>query len=118
MSDLDHLSVVKTNLLYSHWQQRQDKGLIPFIILNSSPVHGTLGKKSKKLKGKAKMEYVDVDSDDEHVQMQEEEKDNTEGEEDGDEIVQGEEEEEDDDMDKGNAIFYQGRNYIPKDYEL
>ena len=21
-------------------------------------------------------------------------------------------------MDKGNAIFYQGRNYIPKDYEL
>ena len=42
LSDPDHLTSLQVNLLYGHWQKQQDKGLMPSIILNSSPVYGAL----------------------------------------------------------------------------
>lgn len=86
MSDPDHLTTWQINLLYAHWLKRQDERLAPLIILNASPIHAVSIKRSKKWKGKAKMEYVDVNTSDEDVT------------EEGDD-----EEEEDEDMDDNVA---------------
>lgn len=66
MGDPDHLKGFNVNALYSHWLTRQKNGLEPFVILNSSPQHGTAVKKSQKAKGKErKIDYVEVDSEEE-----------------------------------------------------
>ena len=97
LSDPDHLTALKTNLLYTHWLEQQDNGLTPFIILNASPLHGTFEKKSKKGKGKAKMNYTDVDSDDEDApgdkkEMDKEEEEKTDDEMDNDNDMREDEE--------------------------
>lgn len=71
--DPDHLKAFEIDALYSHWLRRQSKGLSPFIILQSSPQHGVLRKKSEKAKGKNKIDYVEVDMDDEEVKTSEDE---------------------------------------------
>jgi hypothetical protein len=91
LSDPDHLKTFQIEELYKHWLARQRKGLEPFVILNSSPQHGSSRKsqKSAKAKGKKKMEYVEVDDeqegkseckeeDQEDVPMMEEEEDEDE----------------------------------------
>jgi hypothetical protein len=50
--------------LYSHWLERQRQGLAPFIVLNPSPLHGPIIKKSEKGKGKNKaVPYLEVSDD-------------------------------------------------------
>jgi hypothetical protein len=61
LSDPDHLQASNIISLYNHWLGRQKKGLAPFIILSSSPLHGPTLKKSDKGKGKKKTTpYVEV----------------------------------------------------------
>jgi hypothetical protein len=97
LSDPDHLPTVKINLLYTHWLKRQDEGLAPLIILNASPLHEMSIQKSKKSKGKAKMEYVDVTSDDEEDGDKEEEEEEQEQEEEQEEEGEAHNEEKEDD---------------------
>jgi hypothetical protein len=74
LSDPDHLTGSKIIALYSHWWERQRKGLAPFIVLNASPNHGISRKKTAgNSKGKQKIEYVEVDDDDTKVGNKEEE---------------------------------------------
>jgi hypothetical protein len=49
--------------LYRHWLGRQRRGLAPFIVLNPSPLHGPIVKKSDKGKGKKPQRYEDVSDD-------------------------------------------------------
>lgn len=63
LSDPDHLTGFQISNLYHHWLKRQKKKLAPFIVLNASPNHIVVAKKSEKAKGKQKMDYVPVDSD-------------------------------------------------------
>jgi hypothetical protein len=66
LSDPDHINADKINKLYNHWLSRQNEGLPPFVVLNSSPNHASdemKSKKSEKAKGKQKAKYVDVNSD-------------------------------------------------------
>jgi hypothetical protein len=81
LSDPDHLQASNVIALYNHWLGRQKKGLTPFIVLNSSPLHGPILKKSEKAKGKKKAEYVDV-SDDPEVSSADKEEDDDEDEDD------------------------------------
>lgn len=76
LSDPDHYSAFKIDSLYTHWLGRQNNGLQPFVIVNSSPQHEKLLKKSKsrKGKGKAKVDYVDVNDDDEEEEENDEER--------------------------------------------
>jgi hypothetical protein len=67
LNDPDHYTAFKIDALYTHWMERQRKGLQPFVVLNASPHHGMSVKKSKKGKGKAKADYVEVNSDDASV---------------------------------------------------
>ena len=68
LSDPDHLDIPQINLLYDHWLDRQRKGLPPFVVINPSPLHAHLVKKSSTVKqGKKKKIYVPVRSDDESV---------------------------------------------------
>jgi hypothetical protein len=63
LSDPDHLLASNIIALYRHWLGRQKKGLAPFIVLNPSPLHGLMIKKSEKAKGKKKADYLDVSDD-------------------------------------------------------
>jgi hypothetical protein len=65
LGDPDHIKTFHIEALYRHWLDRQRKGLQPFVILNSSPQHGSSKKsqKSSKDKGKKKIEWVDVGDD-------------------------------------------------------
>lgn len=65
LSDPDHLNAFQIDSLYHHWLKRQKKKLAPFIVLNPSPNHTAVSKKSEKAKGKEKKEYVDVSTEDE-----------------------------------------------------
>ena len=68
LSDPDHLDIPQINTLYNHWLDRQRKGLPPFVVINPSPLHAHLVKKSSTVKqGKKKKTYVPVRSDDESV---------------------------------------------------
>ena len=68
LSDPDHLDIPQINSLYNHWLDRQCKGLPPFVVINPSPLHAHLVKKSSTVKqGKKKKIYVPVRSDDESV---------------------------------------------------
>jgi len=73
LSDPDHLKSNSINALYSHLLERQNKGLVPFIVLNPGPHHDRAVKKSDKAKGKAKMKYVEVSEGDEGEEKSEEE---------------------------------------------
>ena len=79
MSDPDHLNGFNIIALYSHWLKRQQNRLSPFIVLNSSPNHGTIGrepqnsKKGSSLKGKEKMKYIKVDDETEKNRVEEDE---------------------------------------------
>jgi hypothetical protein len=74
LSDPDHYSAFKIDSLYTHWLGRQNKGLQPFVVVNSSPKHEKLLKKYQKGKGKAKADYVDVNDDDEEEEENDEER--------------------------------------------
>jgi hypothetical protein len=63
LSDPDHLKASAVDVLYTHWQRRQAKGIAPLIFLESSPHHGDAMKKSEKARGKKKAEYVHVTDD-------------------------------------------------------
>lgn len=68
LKDPDHTTAPNINALYTHWIARQRKGLVPLVILNAGPLHAHLVKKSAKVKGKKKMEYVEVDTEDDGLQ--------------------------------------------------
>lgn len=63
LSDPDHLQACNVIALYRHWLERQRQGLTPFIVLNPSPLHGPIIKKSGKEKGKKAVRYLDVSDD-------------------------------------------------------
>ena len=63
LSNPDHLLGSGIISLYQHWLECQKKGLAPFIVLNPSPLHGPIVKKSDKEKGKKKADYMDVSDD-------------------------------------------------------
>jgi hypothetical protein len=63
LSDPDHLQASNVIALYRHWLGRQRQGLAPFIVLNPSPLHGPIIKKSDKGKGKKPQRYEDVSDD-------------------------------------------------------
>ena len=54
LSDPDHLPGLGIISLYQHWLEHQKKGLALFIVLNPSPLHGPMFKKSDKAQGKRK----------------------------------------------------------------
>jgi hypothetical protein len=76
LGDPDHLTGSQINLLYHHWLGRQQKGLLPFEIINPGPNHEAAVKKmSAKTKGKQKLRYLDVSTDED---KDEDEDENTE----------------------------------------
>jgi hypothetical protein len=74
LGDPDHITGSNIDSLYGHWQERQRKGLEPFVVLNAGPLHEASKKKSPKAKGKgkAKAQWVSCSSDDEKSQDGEE----------------------------------------------
>src|SRR5882762_5707013 len=70
LSDPDHLKASAVDVLYTHWQRRQAKGITPLIFLESSPHHGDAMKKSEKARGKKKAEYVHVTDDEDEFDQQ------------------------------------------------
>jgi hypothetical protein len=107
LADPDHLNGFQIDTLYNHWLRRQQKKLSPFVILNASPQHAILHKKSTKAMGKRKMEYLEVDSNDEEVEtgdegVQEGEQGEEEVEEEDQEEVEEEDQEEDQEDEEGD----------------
>ena len=98
LADPDHLTGLKIDQLYNHWLRRQQKKLSPFVILNASPQHAILHRKSAKAMGKRKMDYQEVYSDDQEVQTEDEGEQGGEQEE---EEQEEEQEDEDKEVDEG-----------------
>ena len=79
LSDPEHIRTLGINLLYSHFIQRQNQGLRPFVILKCSPLHTKAEKILKKGKGKAKATWEDVSTDDEKDEIDVPDKENGDG---------------------------------------
>lgn len=71
LGDPDHLKSFEIDSLYNHWRRRQSKGMAPFIVLSSSPQHGSAEKTTERVSEKKReIGYYDVNSDDEDAKSQ------------------------------------------------
>ena len=91
LSYLDHLPGSGIISLYQHWLEHQKKRQAPFIVLNLSPLHGPMFKKSDKAKGKKKVDYMEVSKDPDENEDEEDDQEDGDGDE-GDDSHRNEDE--------------------------